>query len=135
VAQPVTPMHPATSAQATAVGSVEVAPVDDDDAVIVPAPSMESLGHAYHAPVRQRNAVLAETNFKRTLIPIELTLGVLLPVFGVAKFFLDPDAPIAQLPNWMSFAIIAVGPLLLGIAVVNMLRVQKLMAGTVAPKA
>src|SRR5205085_11901771 len=55
----------------------------------------------------------ARLNFRRTLIPILLTLGVALPVLGGWWFALDQDSPLRGVGLGLPTTLIAVGVILL----------------------
>jgi hypothetical protein len=111
--------------EAEHVAHVEAEAIDQDDQMNAPAPSHEYLGHA--APYRPppRMPVYKTIGFRRTLIPVCLVLGVMLPVMGAVKFVADPDATAAAMAPWLSGTLIALGLLLLVIGVLNMLAVKQ----------
>ena len=118
---------------------MEVQPVDEDDAVIVPAPPASAF-----LPYRSPTAAAAKTSptrlsLRRTLIPILLTCGIILLVLGTMPFFLSEENPLSQLPHWMSYSLWALGMFLLALGVVNMLAVKHLLeaqaaAGVAGPR-
>src|SRR5439155_17400385 len=89
----------------------QVTIVDDDaDAsVIAPAPDMEVFLHHHEAPTKPRrsmNAVLQSLSMRRTMIPILLTLGVVLPAIGIAQWLADPEYPFsAHAMLWSAIAL------------------------------
>ena len=97
---------------------------DDDDAMLAPAPDASAF--AYHAPPsRSTGKKLAQSSeFKQTLIPILLTSGLLLIVFGLLKFILGPDSPYSNLPGWVIGMTCGMGALLLVFALFTMLQVK-----------
>ena len=96
----------AMSYGATQAGGESEAVVDDDDAVIVPAPPMEYLAHTHHpapAPFAgPRIPRYQRLEQRRTIIPILLTSGLGFLVLGLAKWVCDPDAPLARQPMWVT---------------------------------
>ncbi len=64
---------------------------------------------------------------KRTLIPIMLTLGVLLPAIATLKWILAEDSPFAALPLGAVMALLAIGAVLQALAILNMLHVRHLL--------
>jgi hypothetical protein len=103
--------------------------LDDDDAVIVPAPDLSAFAPRPHArrPVGVgRHAAIYQTiEFRRTIIPVLLTCGVLTTAFGSLKYALGEDSPLADLPRWLPIGLFITGAMLLGLAVVNMLSVRQ----------
>lgn len=100
--------------------------IDEDDVVIVPAPSPEVLA-ARPAPrpvVRQQHLV-QRLEFKRTLIPILLTLGVICPFVGLMGYFVKATSPYARLAEvWFSIPFTLTGLVMLGLGVMTMLQVR-----------
>ena len=114
---PPTPRQPTAAAPFTA-------PVDDD-AVIVPAPSPEVFAPrpALRPPVRQHT--VQTLAFKRTIIPILLTLGVLCPVLGLLGFFVASTSPLSVLRSaWFSVPFVLIGLLNLAFAYMTMMQVK-----------
>ena len=64
-------------------------------------------------------------NFRRTLIPILLTSGVLMLAFGMLKFVIGPDSSLSDLPTWISAVLFLLAAILLGFAALNMVSVKK----------
>jgi len=63
--------------------------------------------------------------FKRTIIPILLTLGVLCPFLGLLGYFVSPTSPYARLAEpWFSIPFIVIGLIMLGLAILTMLQVR-----------
>jgi hypothetical protein len=98
--------------------------VDDGDNVNIPAPTPEVF--AYRTPpVRvKRTPMYARLSFRRTIIPILLTLGVSLPICGAWWLMLDEDHPLRGLSIGYPILIVATGVVLLVLAILNMLQVR-----------
>jgi hypothetical protein len=105
---------------------------DDEDAVIVPAPEPSAFipkpKPTTTADFRARAAEKKRLEFKRTTIPILLTLGVIMFAFAALRYCLGPDSPLTTLPIWVPILLIIVGCGLLAFAAMNMLSVQADMA-------
>jgi hypothetical protein len=108
--------------------------VVDDDAVIVPPPSPDVFaprGTTTPGAARARGARDARdraVHFRRTAIPVLLTLGVFVPSLGCAWFFLGEESALRQLDRRLVIACIVAGPVLLGLAVINMIQVRGMLA-------
>jgi hypothetical protein len=101
--------------------------IDDDDAVIVPAPDAAVFAPKHHPRPQRRasHAAIYQTiEFRRTIIPVLLTCGVLTIAFGTLKYVLGPDSALAELPTWLPVLLFVTGALLLGFAAMNMLSVR-----------
>ncbi len=115
------------------LNSEEAAVVDDDDAVIVPAPPIEYLGHAHphHAPVRAgagRQPAFYAVEYRRTIIPILFTTGIMMIVFGAARYVVSSDSPLGLQGAWFSFTLFAFGLLSLAACVVSILQLHQVLA-------
>lgn len=108
------------------VSDVPPAGVDDDDAVIMPAPSVEYLAHQpHHAPVPTRSPAERTVRFRATVIPIMLTGGLLMVAAAVLKYTVAPDAPLAAMPTWSAFLLLLTGAALLVVAGLNVAQARK----------
>ena len=97
--------------------------IDDDDAVIVPAPEPEVF--APHAPKTPTGpGGIRSLAFRRTVIPIVLTCGVLLIGIGLLRWLGGPDSVFAETSIPLSAALCGTGCFLLLVAVLNMLQVR-----------
>jgi len=65
---------------------------------------------------------------KRTMIPILLTIGLLLLIAGAARWVVAEDSAFRLFNNVVSLALLGLGGLLLGVAVLNMLQVRDQLA-------
>jgi hypothetical protein len=115
---------PATPADQLGSQLAEETIVDDeDDDVSVPA--FEADPHAPRPAALQRAAVYQTLEFRRTLIPVLLTCGMLLIVFSSARHLLGQDSPLNDLPPWLAPLLLLTGTVLLVLAVLNMLSVKR----------
>jgi len=62
---------------------------------------------------------------RRTFIPVLLTLGILLPSMGSLRWILGPDSAFTAVPAWLATSLLLVGPILLVLAIANMLYVRR----------
>jgi len=99
---------------------------DDDDLVAVPAPSEEMLMSAAarhmrapRLPTKTRSATL-----QRTLIPILLTLGVLLPGFGIWLLVHPAESELHLYGQRLLIYLCIAGAVFLILAIVNMFQVR-----------
>lgn len=66
-------------------------------------------------------------NFKRTIIPPMLTVGVLLPIFGLVVLLSGEDFPLYG-HTFLAVTLLVMGLMVLAAAVVTMLQVRFLLA-------
>src|SRR5690348_2410352 len=132
--RPAVPSLP-TGASSSAIEEVtaatqEAAAVDDDDLVMVPAPSAEVLAHTHHAaPLHApRLATIKSLDARRTVIPILLTIGAVLIATSTLRLFTSPNTPLSTLPRWIIWAGYAVAGLLFAVAFLNILYVRNELA-------
>ena len=66
-------------------------------------------GHAAQLPRAglRRSALYQTIEFRRTIIPILLTCGVLMIGFGSLKYVMGEDSPLSELPVWLPVGPIA----------------------------
>lgn len=77
------------------------------------------------APASASPPLYRRIEFRRTLIPILLTLGAMLPVLGALPFIVRADSPLAAAQNReVTITFVSVGLVLLLLAVVNMVQVR-----------
>jgi hypothetical protein len=123
-----TPLDVHLSSEAGLVLPSEEQPiVDDDDSVNVPAPDAAVFAPKVRlTPARRtgRAAMYQTIEFRRTIIPILLTCGTLMIVFGSLKYTMGQDSALAELPGWLPIVLFTTGAVLLSLAVVNMLSVK-----------
>jgi hypothetical protein len=112
-----------------------IQPVDEDDAVIVPAAPLSYLGHGDHHAHHPLHAVVSNAvkaqNFRQTMIPLLLTTGALLLTTAVLKYVVHPDALLAQLPAWLTVVLAVAAVLVLGVAGLNMAQAHRYQAAAV----
>ena len=121
---PATP--PAEAAEFVHAEPAAAAPADDDDVVMMPAPSTQYLAHAPQTPARAgRPAAGASVGVRKTLVPVLFTGGILLLVAAVMKYLVHPDAPLAAVPTWLAVVLAVGGAALVGVAVLNGLLVRR----------
>jgi len=89
----------------------------------IPAPAVSSAA----AKARARRALLESLFVRRTLIPILLTLGALMLGLGGAWFVLPQDSPFRMVGQELPIAMLAIGPVFLVVAILNMLQVRSAM--------
>jgi hypothetical protein len=111
-------------------GADAPAPAADDDMLGAPAPDA-----SVFAPRRSTRDLVAERRIhnRRTLIPILLTCGVLMPVVGSLKWLMGPESPFAAWSIWAPVMLFLCGPVLLGLAGANMMQVKQMMRQTPLP--
>jgi hypothetical protein len=105
--------------------------IDDDDQMNIPAPDAAVFAPKPKSAAEikaHRTAVYQSVEFRRTMIPILLTTGVLLLVFASMKFVLGADSPLSDLPMWLPVMLILTSLALLATAVLNMLSVKSSLA-------
>lgn len=78
------------------------------------------------APKRSTCDLIEERRIhtRRTMIPILLTCGVLMPAVGSLKWLMDDGSPFAAWPAWPPVVLAACGLVLLALAVANMVQVR-----------
>ncbi len=104
--------------------------VDDPNLSGAPAPDA-----SVFAPRRSTRDLIAERRIhnRRTLIPILLTCGVLMPAVGSLKWLRGPESPFATWPTWAPLVLVACGVLLLLLAIANMTQVRQMMMRRTPP--
>lgn len=112
-----------------------------DEGVVLPVQSSQAalVSRASHRPalpvavdapprvavIRPRQHLVQTLGFKRTIIPILLTLGVLCLVLGLMGFFVSPVSPYAKLAErWFSVPMVLVGLVTLGFGILTMFQVR-----------
>lgn len=118
-AAPVLPSQPA--------GDPRSQPIDDDDRVIVPAPSADVFLHHATSPSARRTPARS-LSLRRTLIPVLLTAGLILFVLVLLRFLWQDNNPLAGLQPWLISIMFVFALVLWGLAAVNMLAVKHQLA-------
>ena len=115
--KPPRPSRPAaptrSSAPITSAANTSTTPIDDDDAVIVPAPEPSVFSPRRSLPRPKPVAFYANLNFRRTIVPILLTMGVALPGCAIWWCFLDEDSPLKSAGLLFPITLAVVGVVLL----------------------
>lgn len=92
----------------------------------MPAPSVEYLAHPpHHAPASTRSTAERTIRFRRTVIPIMLTSGMLMVAATVLKYTVHADAPLAAMPTWTAVLLLAAGVALLVVAGLNIAQADR----------
>ena len=102
-----------------------------DDFMAAPAPDP-----SVFAPRRRPTRHLLterQIHARRTLIPVLLTCGVLMPLVGSLKWLRGVGSPFAAWPIWPPIVLSACGVALLALAVANMMQVRQLSRRTPPP--
>lgn len=105
----------------------------------IPTPPAVRVSHSVRplpgkpgVPAEQRPVATAVTRrifLRQTLIPPLLTLGVLMPIAGVASLLMHDESPLDEHP-FVSALLILLGLLMMGAAVFNMLHVRHLLSAS-----
>ena len=101
--------------------------VEADDQMNAPAPTLETFVKKPHRPSGKSKMLDRSIETRRTLIPILLTMGVMLPVVGSLKWFTSAESPFAAWHPAAAGALILTGIVLLFFAILNMSQVQKML--------
>jgi hypothetical protein len=103
----------------------------DDDAVIAPAPDPSVFAPRVYAPDVLASGRAARDldasrrlERKRTLIPILLTLGALLPAIASLKWLAGDESPFAAWDLWVPVVMCTASMCLIALAALNMLQVR-----------
>jgi hypothetical protein len=126
----VRPAFPTLSTQdPESAGSYDQPPPVDDDRVQMPAPTPQDLMATRRAAVRQSNQKSQSQSLRtrRTIVPILLTLGVMLPALGGLWFVTDEDSPFRALSVYVPVSLILFGLVLLVAAILNVLYLSQYM--------
>ena len=121
----------ALSAMAAGGDDVQVTPPSPgpDPAPVgstLPSSAASSNARPRGSGLSQSRVTQKQLDFKRTMIPILLTCGVLLIVGGASAWFEASRVSIAQ-ERWLPAVMIVAGAVLLAVAVMNMLQVRDLL--------
>ena len=101
--------------------------VDDDDAVIVPAPDASVFFHKPAYAAKQHIKPFGQSlRFRQTVIPILLTAGLIMNGLATLHFVWRSDNnPMGGLPIWLLIVLFIFGLAIWGMAVMNMLAVKQ----------
>ncbi len=102
----------------------------EDDEAIAPAPDLSAFTPKARPTIAKKH-LYEQTNFRRTLIPILLTGGVLLISLG-SWSQLDRAGMLGGLGTGVGVLLISLGVVLLGVGVLNMLHVKHILEGSAA---
>ena len=110
----------------------EPAPMsDEDDAVAVPAPTPDVFNRTTSGaavPLRPNQAGTRRSlSMRRTVVPILLTNGVMLPVLGALWFATEDDSPFRIPGIALPISLIGVGLVLLALGIANALALRHLL--------
>jgi hypothetical protein len=100
--------------------------IDDDEDTIAAAPDASAFAPRAHVAKPAHTAIYANLFFRRTIIPILLTCGVMLPAIGVWSM-LDHNAPLAAIGTAVEVFLIVTGAILLALGVINALHVRHIL--------
>ena len=98
--------------------------IDDDDQVIVPAPSADVFMHQGARTANARPVAQKHLTLRRTFIPILLTAGFLLFVLGVLRFVWQDNNPLLGLQPWLVALMFLFALALWALAALNVLAVK-----------
>lgn len=82
------------------------------------------------ADVHLNNEAIRNVQTQRTLIPVLLTCGLLLPAVGALRWLVDEDSPFSGISVGVSISLICVGVAMLAVAVLLMRNVYKALANS-----
>jgi NADH:ubiquinone oxidoreductase subunit K len=123
---PVAPVIPAELVQEEAPQSMVEMEEEEDEETIAAAPDASAFAPRASGHKPAHVAIYAKLFFRRTIIPILLTCGIMLPAIGVWSM-LDHNAPLAAVGTHVEILMIVVGAILLGLGIVNALHVKHIM--------
>jgi hypothetical protein len=103
------------------------APAYDDDAVIMPAPSTEYLGHVPHAAAALRRPAGggASAFVRDALVPVLFTCAALMLAAAALKFVVNPDAPLALMPAWLTGVLVLAAVVFVAAGVMNIVLCRR----------
>ena len=96
---------------------------------MVPAAALSTLGYGmeHHGMSRVKLLVMQrKLDFRRMMIPIYLTMGLVLIMTAALRFILDPESVLAVIlnPIWAPLVLVLVGLAMIALAVLTMLQVK-----------
>jgi hypothetical protein len=95
----------------------------EDEETIAAAPDASAFAPRRAANKPAHTPIYASLFFRRTMIPILLTCGVMLPAIGLWSMF-DQNAPLAAIGKGVEMMLIAIGVVLLALGFINALHVK-----------
>jgi hypothetical protein len=97
---------------------------EEDEVLSTPPPNPRVF-----APKRSTRALVEDRALeaRRTVIPILLTCGVLLPVVGSLKWLAGDESPFGAWSVWVPIVLGVLGLAILALAVLNMLQVREML--------
>jgi hypothetical protein len=96
--------------------------------VNMPAPGLEVfLPKKSKAERRRRQTLLSSLQYRRTLVPIMLTLGVLLPVLCGIWYKLDSHSPFKKIDPKLPPVLMVMGLMFLALGVLNVLQLREML--------
>jgi NADH:ubiquinone oxidoreductase subunit K len=98
----------------------------EDEETIAAAPDASAFAPRISVHKHAHAAIYANLFFRRTIIPILLTCGLMLPAIGLWSM-LDPNAPLAAIGSHVEILLIVVGAVLLALGIVNALHVNHIL--------
>ena len=127
---PPLPVEAAAVSEAT-VDEAEAFTREDDDSVNVPAPSAEYLAHTHrvgYASARIAPPKYQNLEYKRTIIPVLLTMGICLAAIATSKFVFAEDTKLGNLPTWVPIALYVFAAAAVAFALLTMVQVKSTLA-------
>jgi hypothetical protein len=111
------------------IESGDEATVDDDDAVIVPAPDASVFYHQPEYATKPKAAPFGQSmGYRQTFIPVLLTAGFIMVVLGALHFLWNSENnPMGGLPIWLVAILFLFGLVMWGLAIANMLTVKQIL--------
>jgi hypothetical protein len=107
---------------------VEVGEIDDDDAVIVPAPSVESLAHTprrHKHNYTSRQHFVQSATFQRAMIPVSFSLGLICSIYVILGLLSPADSPfVAFRKSFIPYVLGLLAMVMLAIGILTMLQVR-----------
>ena len=101
----------------------------EDEETIAAAPDASAFAPRAHVQKPAHVSIYANLFFRRTLIPILLTCGLMLPAIGIWTMT-DPNAPLAAVGKSVDLLLIVVGAILLALGLINALHVKHILNKT-----
>lgn len=100
----------------------------DEEAAIAATQALDYHGPRTAPTKSKRVPYYKMLGFRRTAIPVAMTLGAMMLIAVAARFFVDEEAPLRRVPMWANAILVALGLLSIGVSVLNMLTVRNELA-------